>query len=107
MPFWNRDEWGDPHDFLRSFARVWFTEDDPIGELPALIEAGVPTFKAFMVYDFALPEERLEQVLRTAARHGGMLQLHCEDPGIIEPLIADALARGEVDCRHHALTRPP
>ena len=32
MPFWNRDEWGDPHDFLRSFARVWFTEDDPIGE---------------------------------------------------------------------------
>src|SRR5688500_2697158 len=32
MPFWNRDEWGNPHDFLRSFGRVWFTEDDPIGE---------------------------------------------------------------------------
>ena len=82
-------------------------QEHAIAELPALIDAGVPTFKAFMVYDFALPDERLEEVMRTAARHGGMLQLHCEDPGIIEPLIADALARGEVDCRHHALTRPP
>jgi dihydropyrimidinase len=82
-------------------------QDDAIAELPALIDAGVPTFKAFMVYDFALPDDRLEQVMRTAARHGGMLQLHCEDPGIIEPLVAEALARGEVDCRHHAVTRPP
>jgi dihydropyrimidinase len=82
-------------------------QGDAIAELPALIDAGVPTFKAFMVYDFALPDERLERVMRSAAQNGGMLQLHCEDPGIIEPLIADALARGEVDCRHHALTRPP
>ena len=81
-------------------------QDDAIGELPELIQGGVPTFKAFMVYDFAMPEERLEQVMRTAARHGGMLQLHCEDAGVIEPLIARALARGEVGCRHHALTRP-
>ena len=79
---------------------------DAVGELPELIASGVPTFKAFMVYDFALPEERLEQVMRTAARHGGMLQLHCEDAGVIEPLVAQALARGEVSCRHHALTRP-
>ncbi len=81
-------------------------QDDPVGELPALIHAGVPTFKAFMVYDFALPDEALERVMRTAARHGGMLQLHCEEPGIIDPLVADALARGETGCRHHALTRP-
>lgn len=79
---------------------------DPVAELPALIEAGVPTFKAFMVYDFALPDERLEAVLRTAARHGGMLQLHCEEPSVIDPLVSAALARGDTACRHHALTRP-
>ena len=33
-----------------------------------------------MVYDFALAAELLPQVLRVAAAHGGMLQLHCEDP---------------------------
>lgn len=76
-------------------------------ELPALIAAGVPTFKAFMVYDFRLPDERLEAAMRIAARHGGMLQVHCEEPSIIDPLVDAAVRRGETGCRHHALTRPP
>ena len=82
-------------------------QDDPIAELPALIAAGVPTFKAFMVYDFRLPDAQLFEAMRVAGRHGGMLQLHCEDPSIIDPLVERALARGEVGCRHHALSRPP
>ena len=81
-------------------------QDDPVEELPALIGAGVPTFKAFMVYDFALPDDALERVMRTAAGHGGMLQLHCEEPAVIDPLVAAALERGDTGCRHHALTRP-
>ncbi len=81
-------------------------QEDPIGELPALIEAGVPTFKAFMVYDFRLPDDDLFAAMRTAGRHGGMLQVHCEEPGIIDPLVADALRRGQTSCRYHALTRP-
>ncbi len=79
---------------------------NPIRDLPALIEAGVPTFKAFMVYDFRLHDEDLDQAMRTAGQHGGMLQVHCEDPAIIDPLVADALRRGQTTCRYHALTRP-
>ncbi|MGQ0607354.1 MAG: dihydropyrimidinase [Chloroflexota bacterium] len=81
-------------------------QPDPIGELPALIEAGVPTFKAFMVYDFRLPDDALEHAMRTAAEHGGMLQVHCEEPAIIDPLVAEALGNGQTACRFHALTRP-
>ncbi|MGH2428229.1 MAG: dihydropyrimidinase [Candidatus Limnocylindria bacterium] len=81
-------------------------QDDPIGELPALIALGVPTFKAFMVYDFRLPDAELERAMTVAARHGGMLQVHCEEATIIEPLVAEALAAGHTACRHHALTRP-
>jgi len=81
-------------------------QPDPIGELPALIEAGVPTFKAFMVYDFRLADDDLEGAMRTAARHGGMMQVHCEEPSIIDPLVADAIRRGDTACRFHALTRP-
>ena len=81
-------------------------QDDPVAELPALIAAGVPTFKAFMVYDFRLPDETLLAAMRTAARHRGMLQVHCEEPGIIDPLVAEAVRRGETACRFHALTRP-
>ncbi|MDQ4035028.1 MAG: dihydropyrimidinase [Chloroflexota bacterium] len=81
-------------------------QEHPVDELPALIEAGVPTFKAFMVYDFRLPDEDLAAAMATAGRHGGMLQVHCEDPEIIDPLIADALRRGHTACRFHAVTRP-
>ncbi len=81
-------------------------QDDPIAELPALIDAGVPTFKAFMVYDFRLPDADLVRAMRTAARHDGMLMLHCEDPSVIDPLVAAAVGRGEVACRFHAATRP-
>jgi dihydropyrimidinase len=82
-------------------------QDDPLAEIPDLIAAGVPTFKAFMVYDFALDDARIEAALALAARHGGMLMLHCEEPAIIDPLVADALARGDTGPRHHAHTRPP
>jgi dihydropyrimidinase len=81
-------------------------QDDPIGELPELIDSGVPTAKAFMVYDFRLPDELLFAALQTMGRHGGMLQVHCENATVIDALIADAVARGNVACRHHALTRP-
>ena len=79
---------------------------DPIAELPELIASGVPTAKAFMVYDFRLSDERLLAALRVMGRHGGMLQVHCESATVIDSLVADALAAGNVSCRHHALTRP-
>jgi dihydropyrimidinase len=82
------------------------TQDDPFAELPALIASGVPTFKAFMVYDFRLTDERLFQTFRAAAQHGGLVQVHCENATIIDALVADALAAGHTAARYHAETRP-
>jgi len=79
---------------------------DPVAELPELIASGVPTAKAFMVYDFRLTDERLFAALRAMGRHGGMLQVHCENATVIDALVADAMSRGDVSCRYHALTRP-
>jgi dihydropyrimidinase len=81
-------------------------QQDPIAELPELIAAGVPTAKAFMVYDFRLTDDRLFAALQVMGRHGGMLQVHCENGTVIDALTAEALANGNVGCRHHALTRP-
>jgi dihydropyrimidinase len=81
--------------------------DDPLTELPATIDAGVATSKAFMVFDFRLPDERLFEAMRVMARHGGMLQVHCEDPVLLDAAVADALGHGEVLPRYHATTRPP
>lgn len=80
--------------------------DDPIAELPATIDAGIATSKAFMVFDFRLPDDRLFEVMRVMGRHGGMLQVHCEDPILVDAAVADALQRGDVLPRYHATTRP-
>jgi dihydropyrimidinase len=81
-------------------------QDDPVAELPELVASGVPTAKAFMVFDFRLTDDRLFGALQAMGRHGGMLQVHCENATIIDALTAEAVARGNVACRHHALTRP-
>ncbi|MFL5720726.1 MAG: dihydropyrimidinase [Chloroflexota bacterium] len=79
---------------------------DPLAELPATIEAGVATSKAFMVFDFRLPDARLFEAMGLMAAHGGMLQVHCEDPVLLDAAVEAALQRGDVSPRYHATTRP-
>lgn len=79
--------------------------DDPLAELPAMIEAGVPTAKAFMVFDFRLDARRIFEAMRILGDRGGMLELHCEDPVLVDTAVADALRRGDTAPRHHAATR--
>jgi dihydropyrimidinase len=80
--------------------------DDPLGDLPTTIDAGIATSKAFMVFDFRLADDRLFDAMRVMGRRGGMLQVHCEDPVLLDAAVADALQRGDVLPRYHATTRP-
>ena len=79
--------------------------DDPVAELPAMVDEGVPTAKAFMVFDFRLDDRRLFEAMRALGSRGGMLQVHCEDPVLIDTAVADALARGDTAPRYHASSR--
>jgi len=79
--------------------------DDPIAELPAMVDEGVSTAKAFMVFDFRLDEPRIREAIRVLASREGMLQVHCEDPVMIDSAVAGALARGETAAQFHASTR--
>lgn len=81
--------------------------DDPMAELPAVIDAGVPTCKAFMVFDFRLDDARLYDAMRTMGARAGRLQVHCEDPVLLDAAVDAALQRGDVLPRYHATTRPP
>ncbi|HVQ23345.1 MAG TPA: dihydropyrimidinase, partial [Candidatus Saccharimonadia bacterium] len=82
-------------------------QDDPVAEMPAAVAAGVPTFKAFMVYDFGVDDRTLLRALAAAGEAGGMLEVHCEDPVILGALTARHLAAGETAPRFHASSRPP
>ena len=81
--------------------------DDPIAELPAMVDEGVATAKAFMVFDFRLEEHRIYEAMRVLGERGGMLQVHCEDPVLIDTAVAAALARGDTAPEFHATTRSP
>ena len=80
--------------------------DDPLAELAATIEAGVATSKAFMVFDFRLADQALFDAMRLMGERGGMLQVHCEDPVLLDAAVAASLQRGDVLPRYHATTRP-
>ncbi len=79
--------------------------DDPLAELPAMVDSGVSTAKAFMVFDFRLADRAIFDAMRILGRRGGMLEVHCEDPVLIDEAVASALQRGETAPRHHAATR--
>lgn len=79
--------------------------DDPVAELPAMVDEGVATAKAFMVFDFRLDERRIYEAMRVLGARGGMLQVHCEDPVLIDTAVAEALARGDTAPQFHATTR--
>jgi dihydropyrimidinase len=79
--------------------------DDPIAELPAMVDAGVPTAKAFMIFDFRLADRAIFEAMRVLGERGGMLEVHCEDPVLIDAAVASALQHGDTAPRHHAATR--
>jgi dihydropyrimidinase len=81
--------------------------EDPLAELPATIDGGVATSKAFMVFDFRLEDRALFEAMRVMGERGGMLQVHCEDPVLLDTSTAAALARGDTAPRFHAAVRPP
>ncbi|MEO8207817.1 MAG: dihydropyrimidinase [Chloroflexota bacterium] len=80
--------------------------DDPIAELPAMVDAGVSTAKAFMVFDFRLDDVRLFEAMGVLGRRGGMLQIHCEDPVLIDAAVGATLIRGDTGPHFHASSRP-
>lgn len=79
--------------------------ENPVAELPAVVEQGVPTCKAFMIFDFRLPDARLFEAIRTLGAAGGMLEVHCEDPVLVDAAVNAALQRGNTSARYHAGTR--
>jgi len=80
---------------------------DPLAELQGTIEGGVATSKAFMVFDFRLGDQALFEAMRVMGERGGMLQVHCEDPVLLDAGVASALQRGNTLPRYHATSRPP
>ena len=78
------------------------------GEIPGLLDLGIPTLKVFTAYNgrLRLQDGEIFQVLRIAKKHGMLTMLHAENGDVIEVLVAEALAAGHTAPIWHARTRP-
>jgi dihydropyrimidinase len=82
---------------------------ETIEEIPQMIEReGVNSFKVFMAYKHVLQvdDETIFKVLKAAAKHGGLVQVHAENGDVIEVTVKEALAAGQTAPKYHGLTRP-
>lgn len=70
---------------------------------------GVTSFKLFLAYPGSLmvDDGTLLKAMQVAGRHGGQTSVHCENGHIIQMLVDEAVAAGNVAPRYHMLTRPP
>ncbi len=105
------DEWilrtaGDSAIDYGLSAVITAQQDDPMGDLEHAIRRGVPTLKAFMVYDFGIGPKRLRPMLGKVAERGGLLELHCEDRRHLETEIGRLVRAGRTRPADHAASRP-
>lgn len=79
---------------------------DILEEMEHLMTEGIPSFKAYMTYDFRLSDEELLRVMESVKKAGGVLTVHAEDHEVIENLKKEYVAQGKTDAIYHAKSRP-
>jgi dihydropyrimidinase len=82
--------------------------EQSLKEMDQLVGEGVTSFKLFMAYPgvFYSTDGEILQAMQQAASNGATIMMHAENGIAIDVLVAQALARGEVDPKFHGLTRP-
>ena len=78
---------------------------EEIAELP---EWGITTVKVLMAYKgrLQLDDTQVLSVFRKAAEYGLLTMVHAENGDVIDLLIKEAVAAGQLAPKYHALTRP-
>ena len=81
--------------------------DAIIAELPAMFEQGVSSFKMYMTYPaMMIGDEAMFKALQKLRELGGIAGVHCENAGVIDALISESKAAGELSPEAHPKCRP-
>lgn len=79
-----------------------------VKEMDKIVDQGVSSFKLFMAYPgiFMSDDATIFRALQRTKENGGMVCMHAENGGVIDVLVQQALAAGQIEPKYHALTRP-
>ena len=81
--------------------------DDIKVEIPAMVEAGIPSFKMYMTYPAMMIGDRdMFFALQELGKYSCIAGVHCENSGVIDALIAQAKEAGVLSPASHPATRP-
>lgn len=107
--------WHDKADGRSLVDYAWHlavTSMSHLSEIPAMVQRGLPTFKAFMIYEsegWNADDALMFAALECCRDNGGMLLVHAESPRVLDMLIARHHTPEEMrrlGARLHAITRP-
>ena len=77
-------------------------------ELPDMFAKGISSFKMYLTYPAMMIGDRdIYWALKELKRLGGIAGFHCENAGVIDGMIAERKAAGELSPASHPRTRPP
>ncbi len=78
-----------------------------IEEIPKMFEQGISSFKMYMTYPaMMIGDEDMFKALQKMKELGGIAGVHCENAGVIDALIAQKKAAGELSPAAHPQCRP-
>ena len=80
--------------------------DERLREIPAMVDAGYPSFKVFTIREFGVSDDALLAVLRAARAAGAVVNVHAENSAILDLATAQLIAAGRWDPRDYAESRP-
>ena len=76
-------------------------------EIPKMFEQGVSSFKMYMTYPaMMIGDEAMYWALKKLKEKGGICGVHCENSGVIDALVTEKKAAGEMGVSSHPETRP-
>ena len=76
-------------------------------EIDDMYAAGISSFKMYMTYPaMMIGDEAMYKALKKLKEKGGICGVHCENSGVINALIAEKKAAGQMGVSSHPETRP-
>ena len=76
-------------------------------EIDDMYAAGISSFKMYMTYPaMMIGDEAMYHALKKLKEKGGICGVHCENSGVIDALIAEKKAAGQMGVGSHPRTRP-
>lgn len=77
-------------------------------EIAECLKRGFNSFKVYLAYKNAvgLNDDEFENVLKTVAKEGGLVTIHCEDGDKVDELRNKFVSEGHITPEYHAKSRP-